>query len=299
MMRVLYIWNTAGVFTPVARWLSQNGHEARIIMRKEYDPYGSSISEHALIVEGAKPFYDSILTLLHEFKPDVIHLNSIWQLMPFVRLHALSIPIIFQYHGPHGLGKKKARHEEALLADKIIVSSKNLQRFGDWYDRPVDSLHFQYKGGRKPKTALMMYCSQNLIDERDLARQFCNERGIELTIINRDHEAIPFEDMPDFLSKFEYYLDFKGHIKIPVLSKAALEALQCGCLVVMDASLEVVTDISDIVKNNLPEDYEKLYNSISRSKWQILQSLPRLVALLLTSKRGLFYIGYSLKKLLS
>ena len=60
-LRVVYVWNTAGALTQVADWLSDNGHESRILMRTESDPYGTTArSPNAVMTGTSKEFFKSV-----------------------------------------------------------------------------------------------------------------------------------------------------------------------------------------------------------------------------------------------
>jgi hypothetical protein len=174
------------------------------------------------------------------------------------RLFCPTTPIVFQYHGGRVRYRKKA-HEETTLADKVIVSTPDLSDFGEWFDRPVDKM-FRYRGNRKLGTALMFYATYFMKDLRNEAEEWCKERGLDLTIVERGKdEGIPYLQMPTFLSQFEYFLDFKGYGDPKAISRLAIEAYACGCKIVSD------TDPSrEIIVYNLPkpEIYVDLYKSL-------------------------------------
>ena len=288
-MRILCLWDTAGVFVPIAKWLNENGHQARIVMRMDYDAYGQTAnSPYSRMVDSSDDFLFAAIDEIRTFKPDLIHMNQIYHTLPLVRLIAPFTPIVFQYHGGdvrERLAKKIGIHSESKLADKIIVSTEDLQEYGEWYDR-ILSDRFYDRGGRIPNTALMVYVNYVIIDQRQLAKDICEERGLELTIINRDTDTgVPNEEMPAYLSTFEYYLDFKGHVESIILSKIALEALACGCKVIQDAELDlVISDSLQYVRNNASRDYEQLYRKMKRKPLDGVYRLPRVLLHLFTRK---------------
>lgn len=306
-VRILSVWDTAGVFVPIAKWLNEHGCEARILMRSEHDPHGQTrLSPYARMVDSYRDFIIAVIDEILTFRPTVIHVNYIYEELPLVRLIAPLTPIIYQYHGGdvrERIARGLPPHEETQLADKIIVSTDDLQAYGEWYDRPIPDT-FYYRGGRVPGTALMNYVSYVIIDQRPLAARLCSERGLKLTILDRDEgPTVPYVGMPSFLSKFEYYLDFKGHIERTVLSKTALEALACGCKVIQDADLsKVITDATPYVRHNHPSDYAKLYARMKTSAVHFLRTVPVLVRYLLLTKRGLLFlraaIGHGIPRLL-
>jgi len=258
MVKVLYLWNTAGTHSPVATWLIDHGHDARIIMRSSYDKYGNTrISKGAVMVDSSGDFYLSLIRHILVYRPTHIHVNANIPALVLARLLAPTTPIVLQYHGNDVRFRSKV-HPEATLADKVIVSTPDLARFGEWFDRPIESM-FHYRGGRKKGTALLVYTSY-FPDKRAIAKSLCAKKGIELRILDRDVEGgVPFEELPSFLSMFEYYLDFKGISDPKTCSKMALEAMACGCKVITDYDIDRVLDDYKLAT---PKTYLTLYLSL-------------------------------------
>jgi len=275
-MRVLYLWNTAGALTPVADWLVENGHQAKILMSSRYDVFGStSMSRTARMVYSRGEYYKAMVSELLTYQPTHIHVNQSLQSLVLARLLHPRTPIVFQYHGVEVRYRDRVHHE-MVLADKVIVSTPDLERYGEWYDRPVDKM-FYYRGGRIKKTALMLYAPFFMKDLRKAAKEWCRERGIELRILDREKgEGVPYRDMPEFLSKFEYYLDFKGYGDTRAISRLAVEALACGCRVVSDTDSNHVIETYRFAR---PEMYFDLYHSMRRPSVSIRRELAVLVGL--------------------
>lgn len=263
-MRVLYLWNTAGALSPVADWLIDHGHQARIIMSSEFDLFGNTtISKAAHMVGSGLLYYRAVVKELIQFKPTHIHVNASLPSLVLARLIQPCIPIVFHYHGIEVRYRSEA-HSEMVLADKVIVSTPDLRKYGEWYDRPVDR-RFHYQGGRRDRTAVMFYADFYMSDLRVQAQEWCDERGIDLTIIERD-KGISYQEMPRFLSTFEYYLDFKGYGDPNAISRLAIEAAACGCKIVSD------TDPSRIITEYhfpQPEEYIKLYQSLKNPPFSL------------------------------
>jgi len=257
-MKVLYIWNTAGTHSPVATWLIDHGHDARIIMRSSFDKYGATkLSKGAIMINSRRSFYWALIKHIIAFRPTHIHVNASITGLVLARFFAPVTPIILQYHGNEVRFRAKV-HPEASLADKVIVSTPDLKRFGEWVDRPIESI-FYYRGGRKKGTALMVYASY-FPDKRALAKSWSAKNDVELRIYDRDNEGwIPFEELPSILSKYEYYLDLKGISDPETCSKTALEAMACGCKVITDFDVDRVLDNYKLAS---PKTYISLYLSI-------------------------------------
>ena len=258
-LRVLFLWNTAGALVPVADWLLENGHAARIIMNRNFDIFGqTSNSPAAKMVSSSKEYWFEVTRQLLLYHPTHIHVNASLPSLVLARLLCPDTPIVFQYHG----GKIRYRdsaHEETALADKVIVSTPDLSDYGEWFDRPVDKMFYD-RGIRKVGTALMFYATYFMKDLRTEAKEWCENRGVDLTIVERGkHEDIPYLQMPAFLSQYEYFLDFKGYGDPKAISRLAIEAYACGCKIVSDT--DPSREITDYELPK-PEIYVDLYNSL-------------------------------------
>ncbi|MFW9975136.1 MAG: hypothetical protein ACFFDQ_07730 [Candidatus Thorarchaeota archaeon] len=284
-MRVLYLWNPAGALTPVADWLVENGHEARIIMSTKFDLFGNtSISPAARMVNSSQEYYQVIIQELLRFHPSIIHVNAHLQSLVLARVLHPMTPIVFQYHGSE-VRYRKAVHREILLADRVLVSTPDLKQYGEWYDRPVDS-RFYDRGGRVKDTAVMFHTSFFMEDLQAEAKQWCESRGIKLTILQRDKgEGVPYEEMPKYLSKFEYFLDFKGYGDPEAYSRLAIEALACGTKVVSDNDPSKILETYPFPK---PERYYYLYKEIRRPTLSLKRQVVALHGLLRWA-RGTLY----------
>ncbi|MHA1864446.1 MAG: glycosyltransferase [Candidatus Thorarchaeota archaeon] len=276
-MRILYISNTAGVMSPVIKWLNKSGNKSRVIMRKKYDLIEhTSPLDCSIMVDSPRDFYRAVYVEIRNFKPDIIQSNSNIIGIILARLFAHRTPLILMYHGSEVRGRKKV-HPEASLADKIIVSTPDLEEYGEWYDRPVSNI-FKDKGGRILGTAFMIYASYNMLDLRKESKKWCKDRNLELTIMDLDNDPkIPRSEMPAYLSKFEYYIDFKGYGNSRAFSLVAIEAMKCGCKVVSDSDPTRIVTIDDY-KVRTPEDYFMLYQSMKRPTiGRTIRRLPRLL----------------------
>jgi hypothetical protein len=282
-MKVLYLWNTAGVFTPVAEWLIDNGHDAKIVARYNFDIYEhTQNSRAAVMVDSSGDFFRMGIKLIRKWKPDIIHISGTLKMLVIARAFAPRGTIVFSYHGSDARNPTGKPHVETKLADFVHVSTPDLAPYGKWIDRPIDPM-FHYRGNREPRTALMFYKSHFYKDNRDLASDWCKTRGYTLTIIDEDHPdfPIPNDQMPELFSKHEYYLDWKDQKgDRQAFSKTALEALACGCKVVHDSDLEHVFSKTDEEwKWATPVDYYNLYAFciMARSTKRVIKRLPRLL----------------------
>lgn len=290
-IRVLILWNTAGAFSPVAKWLNENGHEARIVMRECFDIYRHTVdSGCAVMVDTARGFYTESMKQILKFRPDVIHSSSSIKMLILARMIAPRTPIILSYHGSDVRFSPTGKaHPMAELADFIHITTPDLQQYGVWIDRIVDD-YFQYRGGRVLDTALLYYSPHFYEDSRKAALEWCAQRGIVLTIIDRSKPNFvptPNNRMPLLYSRHEYYLDWKGNKdEINALSRCALEALACGCKVVHDSDTDTVITPDDY-KTAGVNDYIELYESMKRaSYWKAVRRYPQVLKGLIDWARG-------------
>lgn len=280
-MKVLYLWNTAGVFTPVANWLLDNGHDAKIVARYSFDIYQhTENSRAAVMVDTSRDFIRKGIELIRKWKPDIIHISGTRKMLVIARALSPRGIIVFSYHGSDARNPTGKPHSETKLADFVHVTTPDLKSYGNFIDRPIDSI-FSDRGCRVPRTALMFYKQHFYVDNRDLARDWCKVRGYTLTILDEEHSdfPVPNDKMPELLSRYEYYLDWKDQKgDLQALSKTALEALACGTKVVHDSDFDNVIDGDDYFWI-IPSDYFQLYLGIleRRSIRKAIKRLPRLM----------------------
>ena len=281
-MNIMFVHNTAGALTPVADWLVDNGHKAVIFLG--IDLFELSTYSPNARMKGTRALYEMVIEYIINTGPDVIHINSGHAFIPFIRLFTQRIPIVFMYHGSDARTRTKlglAPRRVISWADKVLVSTPDLGDYGEWYDRPVPSF-FRYTGGRVKGSALMIYAeffAEYGKDKRKLAREVCSKLGLDLTIRQRRNEnPIPHSEMPKLYSQYEYFLDFKGHDsdKTFALSKSALEAMSCGCIVLQDKDPYIPIIPADYLKGEeLLQRYVDLYAGLRKESYA--KVIPRFI----------------------
>ena len=267
-MRILHLWDQAGVAFVLAKYQSMQGHQSNAIMVREYDKFGIG------------KFYRKYITssTLQEFvqksidearSSDILHVHSRSDLVQELRkVFGNSKKIILHYHGtdirgiknqklPHrsklsdiavrgiftyrrlrdvALFKKRIHSKAQGLADAIVVSTPDLMSIvpkAIHIPNPIDIEHFAPNGGAKINKALTI--DTEAIDLK-LTLDHCRKNGVNLDIdvYNRIQNPIMYSDMPSFLKKYESYLDVRyvDGTLLQNLSKTALEALACGLNVI-------------------------------------------------------------------
>jgi len=284
-MRILHVWDQAGVAFVLAKYQNLQGQYSKAIMVREYDKYGIGrfYNEHVINVT-LEEFVQRSLEAARS--ADIVHVHSRSDMVIRLRNEfGNSKRIILQYHGtdirgikkqklPHRsklsdlavrgiftyrrlrdtmLFKKKIHSQAQLLADGVIVSTPDLLPLVSnavYLPNPIDTDHFTAdKIFSKVERERSLTMDTEAIDI-GLALNYCKQHNVnqEIDVYNRIKDPIMYKDMPAFLKKYGLYVDVRyvdGKI-LENLSKTALEALACG-LDVLDYKLNR--------RHGLPDEY--------------------------------------------
>lgn len=248
-MRILHVWNTAGVASVVAKFVDRAYKtESLVITRKASDKFG--LTTYGKTYANG-PFLFLLRAELMARHYDIVHVHSLDRLVPWLKRLYGGRPVVLHYHGTDILGRWEEKSRRWRRADLIAYSTPNLSDGAPagavHFPNPVDTDLFYPRGGdRAPSSALSIRYG---MDEE--ARRMAAERSLDLTLVERG--SIPYAEMPGLLAKFEYYMDLRrppGFTEpVKSLGKAALEALASGCKVV-DWSGRVLTGLPE---ENRPE----------------------------------------------
>ncbi len=296
--RILHVWEQAGVNCLMAKYQIQLGNNVHIIMCNEFDShcyfYGfirktvqiepipegelskriflkcpKFVRDWARTLRRKLPIFKFYFRVIEESKDyDILHINSVWQvclLLPFkkkiVEFYGDDLRNSPSFSSPLKKLLTRTFVRFYTLFSPIYVSTEDLLDEGFknavWIPNPVDIEHFKPRDKYEPNTAL--YCKMWYEDPAPIIKM-SNEKGWKLTIHDRKNNAwIPFEDMPTFLSPFEYYID---RYIIKSLSKTALEALSLGLKVVrydgeIICGLDPIHDPTNVAKMTLD-----IYNKV-------------------------------------
>jgi hypothetical protein len=284
-MRILHVWDQAGVAFVLAKYQNLQGQYSKAIMVKEYDKFGIGrfYNEHVISVTLEEFVQRSLEEAL---SADIVHVHGRSDMVIRLRNeYGNSKKIILHYHGTdiRGIKKQKLPHRSKLsdlavrgiftyrrvrdsilfkkrihrqaqrLTNAIIVSTPDLLPLisnAVYLPNPIDTDHFTpdkifSKAGRE--RALTM--DTEAIDI-GLALNYCKQHNVnqEIEVYSRIKDPIMYKDMPVFLKKYGLYVDVRyvdGKI-LENLSKTALEALACG-LDVIDYKLNR--------RHGLPDEY--------------------------------------------
>jgi hypothetical protein len=292
-MHILHVWDQAGVAYTIAKYQQQlQGHEAKVIMIANYNKYGISEFYKQYILNTALEEFTE--KCIEEAKSaDIIHIHSrIDILIKLRQKFGNSKKIILHYHGTdiRGLKKQKLPHRSQLsdlairsimmyrrirdkvlfrkqmhikaqrMADTVIVSTPDLLHIvakSIHLPNPVDTDHFKPDSISKNEQKEALTIDTEVTDIQ-WALDYCKRHNISLNIevYNRIKNPIIYKDMPEFLRRYNTYVDIRYVNKtiLQNLSKTALEALACG-LKVLDYQLKY--------RQGLPREHDPI-NVISR-----------------------------------
>jgi hypothetical protein len=256
-VRVLHIWNTAGVASVIAKYTDREfGTMSRVITRLQADRVGLTTFGQAYD-EGPTLFFAR--GLLAARKADVVHVHSLDRIVPWLRRLYAHKPLVVHYHGTDIRGRWGEKSSRWSRADFVAYSTPNLAEGAPasarWMPNPVDTEAFYPRGvQRRPNSALSFRYG---MDEE--AEALARERSLTLTWAER--WTVRHEDMPSLLSSFECYIDLRrppGHATANSVGKAALEALACGCRVI-DWSGRT---LEKLPVENLPASVARAWNGV-------------------------------------
>ncbi len=261
-MRVLHIWNTAGVPSVIAKFMDRTlDTKSWVMTRRAHDPFGFTTvgtrSDHG-------PTVFALTCLAEARRYDLVHVHDWYAIIPWLKRFT-SRPVVFTAHSLRFKYGWASWAGQIGRADRVTAVSRNLLLGAPagttFTPNPVDTDIFTDRGAHAPGTAL--YVLYNALEE---ARQYASSLGIpKLDTLDRWKEPVPYAEMPALLSKYEYFIDIRRSVKvsdeiIDMVSKNALEALASGCKVVRWDG----TVIEGLPEENRPERAVRLYYEIYR-----------------------------------
>ena len=189
-MRILHIWDEAGVAAILAKYQRRLDHEVEVIKRFGFDKYGiDKYYESTLFHGSGLGFYRYAIKRSEEF--DIVHIHSLVGIVPFIRK-----PRVLHFHG-----SDLRIHKNSLMnclayksADKVLVSTSDLLSVlpkAEWLPNPVDIDLFY-------------------------PRKNC--------VYTKSEGYIPYPEMPCFLSKHKCYVQSRPW----GLTTTTLQALACN-----------------------------------------------------------------------
>jgi len=123
-VKVLHIWNPAGVASILAKYQSKIlNWKTWVITRKYYDRYNVTIYGEAI---KCRAFTFKIKALIKALSFNIIHIHAFDEFIPLLKRLYPSKKIVLHYHGSDIRGKWKERERFWKKADSILVSTPDL-----------------------------------------------------------------------------------------------------------------------------------------------------------------------------
>lgn len=250
ILKVLHVWNVAGVASILATYLRRRGIYANVITRHGFDPYGFSEAYPDVTTTysvRARRFYTMVVQQASDY--DIIHIHTLDEMAPLVKLCRWK-PVVLHYHGSdiRSQGASLKKRVFQWFTNRILVSTPDLLEdipSATYLPNPVDTNLF-YPQPTQPLHNSAVFFLKYPDGEAELTyiQDFAAKQGLHLQTYSRvggDH--VSHNDMPSLYAAHEYFL---GRVKLPSLSRMALEALACGIKVWKD----------DILLTTLPQEHQ-------------------------------------------
>jgi len=235
-MKVLHIWNTAGVAGYIAEYLYEyHDIESKVLWRKEHDPYNQATSKVKYVDGGTIRFH--LMCLINAMFYNIIHFHSIDRWLKYYKFLFPKKLIIIHYHGTEIRHNWKKRKRYWKHADKIIVSTPDL----------IESIHAPKEVIHIPNMVNFKLCEVYKDNNKynkssfhvnygalDIALEIKTKRKIRMTVHNYRVDKLFHKDFLKQISMYEYYIDVrrqKGEI-LRNMSLTAIEALHMGVKVI-------------------------------------------------------------------
>jgi hypothetical protein len=229
----------AGVASLTAKICNQAKMPSICCYRPKDDPYQiSQYYRSSRISNNPAKMLIQLIVIILQLKPRIVVIHY-HQIVLFLRLFTtlcrLNITYIMQYHGSdiriHG-----KKWYSKLLAHRFIFGTTDIidgkLRNGTLLENPVDEELFYPTKFRKGGTAVYLRMKPRDCLQRALSYAEIYNLTLEVFDVMYRKEILDYRYMGQFLQQCHYYFDFKGLLP---LSKTALEALACGCIVVDEA----------------------------------------------------------------
>ena len=218
-MRILHIWDQAGVSCVLAKYQRRLGHEVFVFKKHGFDPFGI-LPYYGDKARTLKKTKYALKCLFIPEKYDIIHIHDLWQLVPVVRaLWGDKKKIILHYHGTIlRRTPKMTRMVAERIADKVLVSTKDLLQYGNftYLPNPVDTELFY-----KPSQITMNNtASVTIKGEMTVAavEDVLTKHHVDVKLDPTAWKAqkVPYGRMPENLVRNQYFIDlflYKGEVQ--------------------------------------------------------------------------------------
>lgn len=237
-MKILHVWNTAGVPQTIAKFQKKLGHDVVVISRKQADKFGIGKTAPEIVkLSSLSPKLFVLKVLLISRSYDVIHVHSLDKIVPLLKRIYPKKKVVLTYHGSDIRERWDEKKKYWAKANIVTVATEDLLKNAPeniiYVPNPVDTDIFNPRinekyGIQKLNKALYIH-SKSHPKSLEIIKKRAKDMGVELEVLERSERSIPYSEMPKFLSQFSLYFD---QVDMPALSKTALECLALGIPVV-------------------------------------------------------------------
>ena len=265
--KILHVWDIAGVGSIISKYQKKLGYTSRVIKRKSFDKLGiTQYYKETLWDTSAKLFVSKAIAEARKY--DIIHLHDAWWAIKPIKILYPSKKIILHYHGSFlretPLSKRK-NFEKKVNA--ILVSTPDLLDF-EFFKNPIylpNPVDIELFSPRNiPKNNQGVSFLKKGMSHNQLADKL-KKNGIEIEFesISSEDRNVPYWEMPDFLAKYQFYLDIPiiNEKIIPHSTLTGLQALSLG-LTVIDYNFQPIETLPE--KNrpeNVIQQLQEIYDS--------------------------------------
>jgi len=243
-MKILHIWNTASHGTILSK--EMNKYEDVVSKVIAGNLKNQSSSNDLIAIQYSKLRVAYGLWYARDF--DIINIHTIDRLVPLFKRIYPTKKVVLTYHGSEirtnnyegrssidlSTGKRNQWHLREkywVLADAIIVSTPDLLEGAPdnvhYVPAPIDRSIWTRKKSYEEKTAIYTQNIWGKQGEADkIAYKWANKNKINLCILDKTKDVIPYQNYPGFLEKFEYYIDVKQDLNGEILDSLSSTALQ-------------------------------------------------------------------------
>ena len=264
-MKILHIWDIGGDSYLLAKYQNKIGHQSKVIKRAGFNPYGivqfyGGIEQKTIFFVGE--FYLNALLKSRNF--DILHVHSIFKLVPILRRFYPKKKIILHYHGSDCRmtpPSKRLKAEQA--SDVVLLSTPDLKKFvpdGQYVPNPIDTEHFRHQTPTSSKNFTILVRENKLEKLKNFLST--SNYNLDFDVIYSGQSPIPYADMPNLFSKYGTYIDLKfsfdGKI-IPAMSNTGRQALARG-LTVLNYEMKLIDKFpNQFEPDNVVDVIEKIY----------------------------------------
>ena len=239
-MKILHVWDQAGVSCILAKYQRRLGHSVSVLKRNGYDPFQIfTFYKEPLYDLDGKKFINFVID--ESKKYDIIHIHSLYKIIPQIRKKYKEKIIILHYHGSElrsGLSNSslhKLIKEADNKANFVLLATPDLIKYQSekrmYIENPIDLEHFKPMMQKQINEKKFFTFKTNQTDTNSLTDYLQkNNIKIDVTIHDRTIMPISYGHMPSFLSNYSVYIDIRivNDQLLESLSKTALEALACN-----------------------------------------------------------------------